>query len=601
MSRIRAAGGAALVLGSRIGAVAALVILLGLLPWLSGQGAEYTILRARYADLEVTPENLAMVRGELGLDRGPVVIFLDWLSGLLRGDAGDSWITGTPVLPGVSAALGVSLTLMSFALVVALVVASLVAAPALIGGIRGVPRRGAGVVGAMLTALPEFVLAALLLLVGSVWLGIFPPYGWRGPVNAVLPALALGVPAGGLIGKLVADAIADASAERWVTTWTLAGLSWTRLALGIGRRALPSVLGQLGLVLVGLTGGAVAVEEIVAIPGLGRLTLGAASSQDLPTLQAGVLALVLLAVLVGVAVEGLRRLMLGGSVRAGAMGVASAPAAASALTRWVPIAATGFLVIVMALGLPRDPYASAWQRLQPPSLSPWLPFGADASGRDLLARVAHGTVTTAGTALGVALLCLGLGLLIGLAPRLAMGPIEVTNAAPPVIAGLLVAAVWGPSVAGAAVAVAAVSWAPLAAHTSALLQEERAKPYVAMLPVLGVGATRTLLQVLVPAVLPAVFRHAMLRLPGIALALASLGFLGLGPRQPTPEWGLIVSEGIGYLERAPWAVLAPTAALALTSVIAVGLAAERVGAASEPSPSLTRPATTRTGRIHHPA
>ena len=560
---------------SRVLAILALVVFLGLLPWLSGNGAEYTILRARYADLEATPENLAMVRTELGLDRGPLVIFADWLGGLFRGDAGDSWITGTPVLPGVLSALGVSLTLMLFALCVAIVIASLISLPALLAGVRGVPRRDAGAVAAMLTALPEFVLAALLLLVGAVWLGWFPPYGWNGPLYAVLPALALGMPAGGLVGRLVSDAIADASAERWVTTWTLAGLSKARVAGGIVRRALPSVLGQVGLVLVGLTGGAVAVEEVFAIPGLGRATLGAASSQDLPALQAGVLALVLVAVTAGIAVEIVRRLLLGGSLRAGAMGVAAAPTATSRAVRWIPIVGASLVLLVVALGLPRDPYTSDYHRLQAPSLSPWLPFGADASGRDLLARVAHGALTTVGTAVAVTLLCFALGLAIGMVPRLSIGPIEVTNAAPPLIAGLLVAAVWGPSVFGAAIAVAAVSWAPLAAHTSALLQEERAKPYVALLPVLGVGRSRMLWQYLLPAVSGPVFRHAMLRLPGIALALASLGFLGLGPRQPTPEWGLVVSEGIGYLERAPWAVLAPTAALVVTAIIAVGLAADR--------------------------
>ena len=73
-------------------------------------------------------------------------------------------------------------------------------------------------------------------------------------------------------------------------------------------------------------------------------------------------------------------------------------------------------------------------------------------------------------------------------------------------------------------------------------------------------------------------RHAMLRLPGIALALAALGFLGLGPQQPTPEWGLILAEGIGYVERAPWAVLAPASALVLASVVAVELAGAGHGA-----------------------
>jgi peptide/nickel transport system permease protein len=68
-----------------------------------------------------------------------------------------------------------------------------------------------------------------------------------------------------------------------------------------------------------------------------------------------------------------------------------------------------------------------------------------------------------------------------------------------------------------------------------------------------------------------VFRHAMLRLPGIALGLAALGFLGLGPAPPHPDWGLLLSEGMNYVERAPWTVLAPLVALVGLSVLAVSL------------------------------
>ena len=89
---------------------------------------------------------------------------------------------------------------------------------------------------------------------------------------------------------------------------------------------------------------------------------------------------------------------------------------------------------------------------------------------------------------------------------------------------------------------------------------------------LGVGKARVMLRHILPAVARPLLRHAMLRLPGIALALAALGFLGLGPQQPTPEWGLILAEGIGYVERAPWAVLAPASALVLAAVLAVGFA-----------------------------
>ncbi|WP_234425791.1 ABC transporter permease subunit, partial [Streptomyces kebangsaanensis] len=81
--------------------------------------------------------------------------------------------------------------------------------------------------------------------------------------------------------------------------------------------------------------------------------------------------------------------------------------------------------------------------------------------------------------------------------------------------------------------------------------------------------THLLRRHLLPAVLPPVTRHALLRLPGIALALASLGFLGLGAQPPSPEWGLLLAENQPYAERAPWAVLAPAAVLALLGALAV--------------------------------
>ena len=554
---------------SRVVAVGGLVALVGALPWLSGRSPEYTILRARYADLEATPEALASVRAQLGLDRGPFAVSLDWLAGVVRGDLGTSWISGRPVIHGTLDALGVSLTLMAFAVAVAVVVAALLCAPALRDATRGRRARGSGALAAALTALPEFVLATALLVVVAVWLRWAPPSGWDGPANAALPALALGIPAGGLVGRLLADAIRAASAERWVATWAMAGLAPARTTLAVLRRALPSVLGQVGLVLVGLTGGAVAVEQVFAIPGIGRATLGAAGSQDVPALQAGVLALLAVAVAAGALADLARRALLGPALRLGSLPVPDARVPARPRDAVVPAVAAGLLALIVVAGLARDPLATTAGRLAPPSWA--LPFGADASGRDLLGRVGHGAVTTLGTALVVVVVCCVIGLALGLLPRAAIGPIEVANAAPPILVGIVVAAIQGPSTAGAAIAVAAVGWAPLAAHAGALVQEARAQPHVRILPVLGVGRARILLAHLLPAVVGPVVRNAMLRLPGVALTLAALGFLGLGSPRPTPEWGLILSEGGAYAERAPWAVGAPALALVLAAVLAVSL------------------------------
>ena len=156
-------------------------------------------------------------------------------------------------------------------------------------------------------------------------------------------------------------------------------------------------------------------------------------------------------------------------------------------------------------------------------------------------------------------------------PNAGAGPIEVTNAAPTILAGLIVAGIMGPSSAGAAIAVTIVSWAPLAAHTAALVSEVKAQPHVKIAPVLGVGRVRLMLRYVMPAVVGPVFRHACLRLPGIALALAALGFLGLGPQPPAADWGLVLAEGMPYIERAPLVVLVPALALVALSIFAVSL------------------------------
>jgi peptide/nickel transport system permease protein len=554
---------------SRALTISGVVFLIGILPWLSHRSPELTILRARSAEQEATPEALASIRDQLGLDAGPQALFGRWLAGLLTGDPGTSWISGRPVLPDVLAALGVSLTLMVFAVAVAVVVAVLLALPTVARGLRGTTGRTSGTWSAAFTALPEFLLAALLLVTGAVWLGLFPPYGWQGPQHAVLPALALGLPAGGLIGRLLADALSATFTEQWLATWQVAGFSRTRVVAAVIRRTLPALMPQIGLVLVGLTGGAIAVEQVFAIPGLGRATLSAAAAQDLPALQLGILALLGVAVAAGAGAGLMRRVLLGRALRSGSIPVPAPPVAGGSRQWVVPVGSASLLALVVTAGLLRDPFTSQYDRLASPGWA--LPFGADASGRDLLARIGHGALLTVGTALAVVLISLAFGVLVGLFPRLSTGPVEVTNAAPPVIAGMIIAAVVGPSVGGAAIAVVIVSWAPLAAHTAALVVEARAQPHVRILPVLGVGPARLLLRHVLPAVLGPVFRHAMLRLPGVAIALAALGFLGLGPQPPSPEWGLLLAEGVAYVERAPWAVLAPTGVLVLTSVLAVSL------------------------------
>ncbi|ELP70604.1 ABC transporter permease subunit [Streptomyces turgidiscabies] len=541
---------------------ALLVCGIGLLPWLTRTDPAFTVLKARSAERDATPAVLADIRQQLGLDVGPLRLLGDWLGGLPRGDAGRSWISGAEVMPDVLEALGASLLLMAVALVIAFLVAALVCARTLYDGGR---RRG-GSGSAMVAALPEFLTASVLATVVGVQLGWLPALGWYGLQWTILPGLALGLPAGALLGRLLDDLLPGAFAEPWALAAAARGIPARRIASQAVRRCLPALLPNAGLFVVGLTGGSVAVEQIFDIPGLGRTALQAAIAQDLPVLQASTLALVLLAALAAGATRLTARLLIGPALRDG--GLSSLHRPAPPARRTPPLLYAGALLGVVALGLPRDPLAlDTRDRLQPPS---WAhPFGTDALGRDVLARVGHGALDTLLLATAISAAGLFIGLVLGLVPRLSGPLVDTVNAIPPVLAALLVTAVVGSGGATPALAVTAVAWAPLAAHTAALLRQERATLHVTATRGLGADRWYVLRHELLPAALPPVTRHALLRLPGVALALAALGFLGLGAQPPSPEWGLLLAENQPYAERAPWAVLAPAAVLALLGALAV--------------------------------
>ncbi|MFJ9035057.1 ABC transporter permease subunit [Streptomyces sp. NPDC102406] len=554
----------------RVAAAAGLLLLTALLPWLTRTDPALTVLHARYGDAPTTPGQLAQVRDQLGLGEGPFAFLGQWARGLLHGDLGASWVTGADVGADVGAALGVSLSLMGYAMVVAVVVAVALCLPALR---RGATRPPAGVGAGVLAALPEFLLASVLATLLAVRLGWFPAQGWQSPASAVLPALALGIPAGAVLGRLGQDALPAAFAEPWVRTWRANGLPRARIARHAARRALPAVLPQAGLTVVGLTGAAAAVEAVFAIPGLGGTAVAAALDLDLPLLQGCLLVLLALGAAAAVIVGLLRRRLLGPALEAGALpGLARTPGAGPARLYAAGALAAALLAVII-WGLLRDPLqVDLAARLSAPCGA--HPFGTDALGRDVLARLGHGALRTLAVAAAVCALSFVAGVAIGLV-RWSAGFTEVANAMPAILAGLLVTGLFGAGQAGAAVAVAAVGWAPLAAHTAALAETERASGHVEAATVHGAGRLYILRHHVLGGVLPPVARHAVLRLAPTTLALASLSFLGLGTQPPTPEWGRLLTENLPYAERAPWSVLAPAAALACVGALAILASAGR--------------------------
>lgn len=289
--------------------LAAPIVLLGaavlifLLPRMAGVDTVRAVLRTRVAEAEPDPEVAARVSAELGLDRSWLEQFLRWLGHALTGDLGLSFATRTPIAPQLGAALGVSATL-SF---LALLVAAVVGIPLGVRAARrpgGIMDRSVTSVSVLGAAVPEFVLAPVLVLLLAIAVPLFPATGWGTPAQAVLPVLTLAVFPVALAAQLARAETLDALARPHVAVALAKGIGGNQVLWRHGARlGLTGVTALSGMFFAGLLGGAVVVEVSFGIPGLGRLLYDAVLAQDLPMLQAGLLAVVAVAVLAGIGAE----------------------------------------------------------------------------------------------------------------------------------------------------------------------------------------------------------------------------------------------------------------------------------------------------------
>jgi ABC-type dipeptide/oligopeptide/nickel transport system permease component len=278
-------------------AVLAASLLVFLLPRLAGIDTARSVLRSRVAEAEPDPEVAARITRELGLDRSWAEQFLRWLGRALTGDLGLSFATRSPIAPQLGAALGVSAMLA----LLALLLAGLVGIPAGVGAARrpgGALDRVVTGVSVLGVAVPEFILAPLLVLVLAIAVPLLPATGWGGPVLTLA-----GFPTA-LAAQLTRAETLDALGRPHIPVARAKGLTERRvLWKHAARLALTGVTALSGLFFAGLIGGAVVVEVVFGIPGLGRLLYDAVIAQDLPMVQAGLLAIVVIAVLASVATE----------------------------------------------------------------------------------------------------------------------------------------------------------------------------------------------------------------------------------------------------------------------------------------------------------
>ncbi len=240
-----------------------------------------------------TPETLARAAHDMGLDQSLIVRYGQWLGGALTGDLGKSYTYGVPVAGLIVERLAVTLPLA----ILAIILSVLIAVPL---GVAAAARRGAfstllpRCFPQMGIAVPGFWVGLLLILLFATSLGWMPAGGFPGWSSGVwpalkalaLPAIALALPQAGVLTRVTRSAVLDILHEDFARTAVAEGSSDRAVLRGhVVPNALVPVMTILGLQFTFLVAGAVLIENVFTLPGLGRLAYQALSQRDIIVLQ----------------------------------------------------------------------------------------------------------------------------------------------------------------------------------------------------------------------------------------------------------------------------------------------------------------------------
>ncbi|KQV84440.1 ABC transporter permease [Rhizobium sp. Root1220] len=258
-----------------------------------------------------SPETLAALRHELGLDQPLLLRYGQWLGGVVSGDLGQSYTYGVPVAGLLIERLGVTLplALIAIALSVAIAIPLGVLAASHRGGLLDVI---ATIFSQVSIAVPAFWIALLLIILFSTTLGLIPAGGfpgwsagtWPAIKSLLMPAVALALPQAGVLTRVTRSAVLETLHEDFTRTALAKGLSRRKV---LWRHSVPNalipILTILGLQSTFLVAGAVLVENVFNLPGLGRLAYQALSQRDIIVMQDVVLFFAALVIIMNFVVD----------------------------------------------------------------------------------------------------------------------------------------------------------------------------------------------------------------------------------------------------------------------------------------------------------
>ncbi|MBL8701172.1 MAG: ABC transporter permease [Alphaproteobacteria bacterium] len=234
------------------------------------------------------------------------------------------------------------------------------------------------------------------------------------------------------------------------------------------------------------------------------------------------------------------------------------------------------IVLIVALGPSLAPHAPTTfdplNILHEPSFG--FPFGTDEFGRDVFSRVLWGARPT----LLLAIACAAVGVMLGAPTGLVAGyyggkvdeavmrVMDVLMSFPALILAMLIVVVLGPSTVNVVVAIGIVFWPRSARLIRSVTQDLARREFIDAARARGEPTAYVLAREILPNILGILIVDFTLRVAASILLTASLSYLGIGVKPPTPAWGLMVKEGQQYMQIAPWLVLFPCLAIAVVSI-----------------------------------
>ncbi|KFL31231.1 ABC transporter permease [Devosia riboflavina] len=257
-----------------------------------------------------TDEQVAAKNVELGLDQPLPIQYGNWLANAVRGDLGRSWFSAERVSDAIASRLGVTLSIVSVAILICTVISVALGAFAAVR--RGWWDRAVQIVSVIGEALPNFWVGLLLVATFAISLRLFPatgfvplnrsPLGWLSSITLPVTALVIGGVASA--AAQVRGALIDVLSRDYIRTLRARGLPENRVILRHAlRNAAPAAITVLSLQFIGMIGGAVMIEKVFALPGMGTLAIDATVRGDIPVIMGVLITMALIVVVVNLFVD----------------------------------------------------------------------------------------------------------------------------------------------------------------------------------------------------------------------------------------------------------------------------------------------------------